>query len=85
MNSCRTLSPVFFIVGGNFLDNVRLAATKILYNVAAKGAWANVELAQTIRNEKFSPLKLKKRREVKIGCPFFIPRLIDKVRRVPEA
>lgn len=35
------------------MDNVRLAATKILYNVAAKGAWANVELAQTLRQEKF--------------------------------
>lgn len=35
------------------MDNVRLAATKILYNVAAKGAWANVELAQVLRQEKF--------------------------------
>ena len=35
------------------MDNVRLAATKILYNVAANGAWANVELAQMLRQEKF--------------------------------
>ncbi len=41
------------------MDNVRLAATKILYNVAAKGAWANIELAQTIRNEKFSDIDRK--------------------------
>ena len=35
------------------MDNVRLTATKILYNVAANGAWANVELAQMLRQEKF--------------------------------
>ena len=41
------------------MDKVRLAATKILYNVAAKDAYSNVELAQTIRNEKFSDLDRK--------------------------
>ena len=41
------------------MDKVRLAATKILYNVAANGAWANIELAQTIRNEKFTDLDRK--------------------------
>ena len=35
------------------MDNVRLTATKILYNVAVNGAWANVELAQMLRQEKF--------------------------------
>ncbi|MBR3745910.1 MAG: 16S rRNA (cytosine(967)-C(5))-methyltransferase RsmB, partial [Selenomonadaceae bacterium] len=35
------------------MDNVRLTATKILYDVAANGAWANVELAQMLRQEKF--------------------------------
>ena len=35
------------------MDEVRLAATKILYNVVTKGAWANVELAQALRQEKF--------------------------------
>ncbi len=41
------------------MDNVRLAATKILFDVAAKGAWANVALAQTLRQEKFSDLDRK--------------------------
>lgn len=41
------------------MDNVRLAATKILYNVVTKGAWANVELAQVLRQEKFSDLDRK--------------------------
>ena len=36
------------------MDEVRLAATKILYNVVSKGAWANVELAQALRQEKFN-------------------------------
>ncbi|MBR2775351.1 MAG: 16S rRNA (cytosine(967)-C(5))-methyltransferase RsmB [Selenomonadaceae bacterium] len=41
------------------LDKVRLAATKILCDVATKGAWANVALAQTLRAEKFSDLDRK--------------------------
>ena len=41
------------------MDKVRLAATKILYNVAAKGAYSNVELAQVLRQEKFSELDRK--------------------------
>lgn len=41
------------------MDKVRLAATKILYNVVAKGAWSNVELAQMLRQEKFSDLDRK--------------------------
>ena len=41
------------------MDKVRLAATKIIYNVTAKGAWANVELAQMLRQEKFSDLDRK--------------------------
>lgn len=41
------------------MDKVRLAATKILYNVTAKGAWANVELAQMLRAQKFGDLDRK--------------------------
>ena len=41
------------------MDKVRLAATKILYDVATRGAWANVSLAQTLRQEKFSDLDRK--------------------------
>ena len=41
------------------MDKVRLAATKILYNVAAEGAYSNVALAQTLRQEKFSDLDRK--------------------------
>ena len=41
------------------MDTVRLAATKILYNVATKGAWANVELAQALRHGKFTDLDRK--------------------------
>ena len=41
------------------MDKVRLTATKIIYNVTAKGAWANVELAQMLRQEKFSDLDRK--------------------------
>lgn len=41
------------------LDKVRLAATRIIYNVVTKGAWANVELAQALRQEKFSNLDRK--------------------------
>ena len=41
------------------MDKVRLAATKILYDVAAKGAYSNVELAQILRQEKFSELDRK--------------------------
>lgn len=41
------------------MDKVRLTATKILYNVVTKGAWANVELAQALRQEKFSNLDRK--------------------------
>lgn len=41
------------------MDKVRLAATRILYNVVTKGAWANVELAQALRQEKFSNLDRK--------------------------
>lgn len=41
------------------MDKVRMAATKILYNVVTKGAWANVELAQVLRQEKFSDLDRK--------------------------
>ncbi|MBR4903956.1 MAG: 16S rRNA (cytosine(967)-C(5))-methyltransferase RsmB [Selenomonadaceae bacterium] len=35
------------------MDEIRLAATKILYNVVTNGAWANVELAQVLRQGKF--------------------------------
>ena len=35
------------------MDEIRLAATKILYSVVTNGAWANVELAQVLRQEKF--------------------------------
>lgn len=41
------------------MDNVRLAATKILFDVSAKGSWANVALAQTLRREKFNDLDRK--------------------------
>jgi len=41
------------------LDKVRLAATRIVYNVVTKGAWANVELAQALRQEKFTDLDRK--------------------------
>ncbi|MBQ4495624.1 MAG: 16S rRNA (cytosine(967)-C(5))-methyltransferase RsmB [Selenomonadaceae bacterium] len=41
------------------MDKVRLAATKIICDVATKGAWANVALAQTLRAEKFSDLDRK--------------------------
>ena len=41
------------------LDKVRVAATKIICDVATKGAWANVALAQTLRQEKFSDLDRK--------------------------
>ncbi len=38
------------------MDKVRLAATKIIYAVTEKGAYANIELAKTLRQEKFSDL-----------------------------
>ncbi|MBQ6131353.1 MAG: 16S rRNA (cytosine(967)-C(5))-methyltransferase RsmB [Selenomonadaceae bacterium] len=41
------------------MDKVRLAATKILYDVATNGAYSNVALAQTLRAEKFSDLDRK--------------------------
>lgn len=41
------------------MDKVRLAATKILYDVAENGAYSNVALAQTLRQEKFSDLDRK--------------------------
>ncbi len=41
------------------MDKVRLAATKILYDVAMNGAYSNVALAQTLRAEKFSDLDRK--------------------------
>lgn len=41
------------------MDNVRFAATKILLDVSANGAWANVALAQTLRREKFSDIDRK--------------------------
>ncbi len=41
------------------MDTVRMAATKILYNVVTNGAWANVELAQILRKENFSDLDRK--------------------------
>lgn len=41
------------------MDTVRLAATKILYDVATNGAYSNVALAQTLRQEKFSDLDRK--------------------------
>ena len=41
------------------MDKVRLAATKILYDVATNGAYSNVALAQTLRQEKFSDLDRK--------------------------
>jgi len=39
-----------------FLDKVRLAATKILSQVLDEGAYSNLALAQTLRQEKFSDL-----------------------------
>jgi len=39
-----------------FLDKVRLSAVKIIYAVTEKGAYANIELAKTLRQEKFSDL-----------------------------
>ncbi|MBE8952781.1 MAG: 16S rRNA (cytosine(967)-C(5))-methyltransferase RsmB [Quinella sp. 1Q7] len=41
------------------MDKVRLAATKILYDISANGAWANVSLAQTLRREKFDDIDRK--------------------------
>ena len=41
------------------MDKVRLAATKILYDVATNGAYSNVSLAQTLRAKKFSDLDRK--------------------------
>ena len=41
------------------MDKIRLAATKILYDVATNGAYSNVALAQTLRQEKFSDLDRK--------------------------
>ena len=41
------------------MDKVRLAATKILFDVATKSAYSNVALAQTLRAEKFSDLDRK--------------------------
>ncbi|MBR3747002.1 MAG: 16S rRNA (cytosine(967)-C(5))-methyltransferase RsmB [Selenomonadaceae bacterium] len=35
------------------MDKIRLAATKIVFEVSKNGAWANVVLAQTLRQEKF--------------------------------
>ena len=41
------------------MDKVRLTATKIIYNVAKNVAYSNVELAQILRQEKFSDLDRK--------------------------
>ena len=41
------------------MDKIRLAATKILYDVTANGAYSNVALAQVLRQEKFSDLDRK--------------------------
>ena len=41
------------------MDKVRLAATKILYDVSTNGAYSNVALAQVLRQEKFSDLDRK--------------------------
>ena len=41
------------------MDKVRLTATKIIYNVAKNRAYSNVELAQILRQEKFSDLDRK--------------------------
>lgn len=38
------------------MDKVRYAATKIIYAVCENGAYANVELAKILRQEKFSDL-----------------------------
>ena len=38
------------------MDRVRLAAAKIIYAVTENGAYANVELSQTLRRENFSDL-----------------------------
>ena len=41
------------------MDKVRLAATRIVHEVTANGAWANVALAQTLRREKFTDIDRK--------------------------
>ena len=41
------------------MDKVRLAATRIVHDVTANGAWANVALAQTLRREKFTDIDRK--------------------------
>ena len=41
------------------MDNVRLTATKIIYNVFKRGAYSNVELAQILQQAKFSDLDRK--------------------------
>lgn len=41
------------------MDKVRLAATKIIYDVATNGAYSNVALAQMLRQEKFNDLDRK--------------------------
>lgn len=41
------------------MDKVRLAATKIIFDVATRGAYSNVALAQTLRAEKFADLDRK--------------------------
>ena len=41
------------------MDKVRLAATKILYDVVTNGAYSNVALAQALWQEKFSDLDRK--------------------------
>lgn len=38
------------------MDKVRLAAAKIIYAVTEKGAYANIELSQALRQENFSDL-----------------------------
>ena len=50
------------------MDKVRLAATKILYDVATRGAYSNVALAQTLRAEKFSDLDRKFCTELVFGA-----------------
>ena len=41
------------------MDRVRLAATQVLYDVAANGAYSNVALAQILRQAKFTDLDRK--------------------------
>ena len=41
------------------MDKVRLAVTRILYDIATNGAYSNVALAQILRQEKFSDLDRK--------------------------